>query len=397
MRANELLHVTFQNASNSIDKRISKALYSCVDSVFNGAHLSIASLGRHLNGSAQTKNKIKRVDRLLSNSSLQSHFSLFYQDMTKLLLTQGKQPIILVDGSVLSACGQYQFMSASVPLGGRSLPILEQSFLREKIMKPHSHKGFLERLKMVLPDDCKPIIVTDAAFKNPWFCQVKSMGWDYVGRSTSSVLYLADGEKNWQPIRALYSKAISKAEFVTTTTVSKGNPMSHSIYRYKALAKGRIKKNAHGKRSQATPDKKQANRAKQPWVLFSSLPIEQFQPKDIINIYKKRMQIEESFRDLKDDHHGLGLIYNRSRSINKITVALLIGAIVRFLLWALGLAAKKRNYHLSYQANTIRTRNVLSVFYIAKQFIRNHKTYHKILDPWAIIDLDILSKTVEYV
>ena len=368
MRVNKLLHTTFQNASNLIDKRISKALFSCVDSVFNGAYLSISSLGRHLDGSAQTKNKIKRVDRLLSNSSLQSHFSFFYKDMTKLLITQNKRPLILVDGSLLSACGQYQFMSASIPLGGRSLPILEQAFLRDNIMKECSHKDFLGRLKMVLPDDCKPIIVTDAGFKNPWFSQVQSMGWDYVGRSVSSVLYLTDSDNKWLPIRELYSEAVSKAEFIATTKVSKTTPLLHSIYRYKEKAKGRIKKNVNGSRSQAAPDKKQANRAKQPWVLFTSLPTEEYQPKDIINIYKKRMQIEEAFRDLKDDHHGLGLIYNRSRDNDKITVALLIGAIARFLLWALGLAAKQRNYHQSYQANTIRTRNVLSVFLLQNNF-----------------------------
>jgi hypothetical protein len=32
-------------------------------------------------------------------------------------------------------------------------------------------------------DTVKPIIVTDAGFKVPWFRQILKLGWDFVGRT----------------------------------------------------------------------------------------------------------------------------------------------------------------------------------------------------------------------
>lgn len=43
-----------------------KALIDATSAVINGASLTLTSIGRHLTGIASVKNKIKRVDRLLS-------------------------------------------------------------------------------------------------------------------------------------------------------------------------------------------------------------------------------------------------------------------------------------------------------------------------------------------
>jgi len=40
----------------------------------------------------------------------------------------------------------------------------------------------MTKLKMMLPKSCKPIIVTDAGFRIPWFQLVESLGWDFIGR-----------------------------------------------------------------------------------------------------------------------------------------------------------------------------------------------------------------------
>ena len=40
------------------------------------------------------------------------------------------------------------------------------------------------------------------------------------------------------------------------------------------------------------------------------------------------------------------------------------------LLWILGLAAKNKKVHFSFQANTVRTKNVLSTFIIGWQYMR---------------------------
>ena len=85
--------------------------------------------------------------------------------------------------------------------------------------------------------------------------------------------------------------------------------------------------------------------------------------------YKKRMQIEEAFRDLKNTRNGFSLRHCRSYQVARLNIALLIAAIAMLILWLLGTAAKQRGLHYSFQANTERRRNVLSNFIIGWQVL----------------------------
>ena len=394
MRAKQLLHTTLKNAVKLIDIRISRAIFDCVEAAISGSHISVTSLGRHLKSAAKTKHCIKRVDRLFSNTTLHENYTFFYRELAKTVVPKQARVSVLVDASRLSDCGTYQFMSASVPQGGRSLPILEQAFLQSDIMSRKALAGFIADLAEILPKDSEVFFVTDAGFQNPWFSLVKERGWHYVGRAVSSVMHMNDSG-HWARLDTLEAGATNKPEFIAHTDVSRANPMTHHIVRFKGPKKGRVKKTAKGKKSLASADKKQEKQANKPWILLTSLSEAQMKAVDIVNLYKTRMQIEESFRDLKDDYHGLGFTYNRSTSTDKITVALLIGSLARYMLWALGLAVKEQKLHFSYQANTERKRSVLSVFFIARQYLRNFKDTHGNSNPWRIIKKRELSFCTE--
>jgi hypothetical protein len=45
-----------------------------------------------------------------------------------------------------------------------------------------THKAFLAKLKTIIDDDAKPIILTDAGYKTTWFKEVIALGWDFTGR-----------------------------------------------------------------------------------------------------------------------------------------------------------------------------------------------------------------------
>ena len=79
---------------------------------------------------------------------------------------------------------------------------------------------------------------------------------------------------------------------------------------------------------------------------------------EIISLYKKRMQIEKAFRDLKNTRNGLGLRHCRSCSAARLSVALLIANLSTLVLWLYGLAARRRNLHYSFQSNTEKDKNV---------------------------------------
>lgn len=82
------------------------------------------------------------------------------------------------------------------------------------------------------------------------------------------------------------------------------------------------------------------------------------------------MQIEETFRDVKNHRWGLSLRYARSRDGKRLEVLLLIAALTTFLHWLFGLIARQQGLARHFQANTVRNRPVLSVVFVGQQLLQ---------------------------
>ena len=80
-------------------------------------------------------------------------------------------------------------------------------------------------------------------------------------------------------------------------------------------------KRAHGRDGNAVRCRKLY---KDPWLLATSLQHSRGAGKRIVRLYALRMQIEETFRDLKNGRWGLGLEYARSRSHARLENLLLV-------------------------------------------------------------------------
>lgn len=63
MHAMKLLHTLFDNACQTIDKRLRKAVFLATESLTRCKQLSISGLGRSLNRTAAVKHNIKCIDR----------------------------------------------------------------------------------------------------------------------------------------------------------------------------------------------------------------------------------------------------------------------------------------------------------------------------------------------
>jgi len=289
------------------------------------------------------------------------------------ILGKNLTPIILIDWSRLSPCGRFQFISAAIPVGGRALPILDIPFQIKQFETYKSHQFFLESLKDILPTKVKPIIITDAGFRNSWFKLVSSCGWDYIGRLRNKTCYQKYDSAEWEKVKSLYKYATSKPKYLGHFFLAKSTTISTHLYLYRGTKKHRIRKNLQGNKIKSSKSLKHAKRESEPLLLVSSISNHRFKPHEIINFYKKRMQIEETFRDFKNERNGLSFRQNRSRSVERLKVALLIAAITIYLLWILGVCARLRNVHFQYQANTIRHSNVLSNFIIGWQVLEEDK------------------------
>ena len=259
-------------------------------------------------------------------------------------------------------------MRAAVPVGGRSLTVYEEVHPLKKYNNPKIHKKFLENLSKVLPKQCRPIIVTDAGFGIPWFKQVLALGWDFVGRIINKSYYTKDG-KNWDSIVTLLKYKSSVIKRLGEIFLSKQHAFKCYLQAHKDPKKGRVRKNIYGEKAARSVSIRSAKSARSAWVLAHSLGRSKLIAKKIVKIYSARMQIEESFRDIKNPQFGFGLRYSRSLGIKRVTNLFLIGLIGTLIAWLMGLCAKDRNLHYSLQTNSVRNRNVLSVFFIGCQII----------------------------
>lgn len=127
-------------------------------------------------------------------------------------------------------------------------------------------------------------------------------------------------------------------------------------------------------------------------MIVTSLSTEQLNAKQIIDIYKLRMQIEEYFRDLKNTKNGFGLRHCRSFQKDRLNIALLIAGISTLMLWMIGLMAIQKNIHFSFQSNTLKSRKVLSVFSIGWQALKQkYRSFRQADFDQAILQIKLCS------
>lgn len=375
MHFNGLLNKVFAHTSIGVDKRVHRTLLAAAKTLCECKHLSIAGLGRHLRSRVAVKYVIKRMDRLFGNARLHHKREQYYRVMTQLLVGSQPRPVLIVDWSGLTRCGEYHFLRASIAVGGRALVIWESTYTEKEYSTPKAHREFVRMLRRLLPDECRPIIVTDAGFRNPWFELIRHNGWDFVGRVRNTTHCLQAGDNEWVAVKSYYEKATRIARHLFSGLLAKSNPVEGHFYLYQGPRKQRKCKNLRGKKIQSSVSLKHAKSGREPWLLLSSLPVENYSPKQIIRIYRTRMQIEEAFRDLKNTRNGFSLRHCRSFNRQRLNIALLISAVAMLALWILGIIAKRAHEHHLYQANSIRHRSVLSTFTVGWQCLKRNFKY----------------------
>lgn len=307
------------------------------------------------------KSSIQQMDRLVGNEHLRSETTLVYRAMARWILGTERRPLVLADWSPVAHDESFHVLRASVPAGGRGKTLYEEVDPQADYGKRSIQTRFLEQLAEVIPAHCTPIIVTDAGFKNPWFRAVEALGWDWIGRIRGTVQLTRPEEENWLNAKLLgHLLETEERTYIGRFRLAKSDPLDCAVYGLRKPPQGRMDKTKKGSRSQAGKSRDNAVREREPWVLATSLSGGSAVTDEVIAFYTRRMQIEEAFRDTKDEYYGLGLNRSRSRSADRFTILLLINAVALFVAWLFGKVTELQGLHRHYQANTIRSRRVLS-------------------------------------
>lgn len=318
-------------------------LLKAVEALIAGRRLTLIDVARSWLGAERVRAPLKALDRLLSNRHLHAEREQVYAGMAQWLV-RGAHPVIIVDWSDLKADQSWHVLRAAVPVGGRTLPLLDMVFPGSEHGAPKAERRFLQRLKAVLPAGARPILVTDAGFRAPWFRAVDALGWLWLGRLRSRTLVksidVVDPSASWASSRTLYALASSTPLDLGLMHTVRNAPWVCRVVVYGQPAKGRFQRNRSGRRARSKKSLQCAKRERDPWLLVASPVLQHMNAQQLVTLYRRRMQIEESFRDLKSHRYGQGFEDSLTRKGARLEMLLLINAMAAFASWIVGMTCE---------------------------------------------------------
>jgi hypothetical protein len=347
------------------------ALLGAVRALLTSRRLVLIELARAWPGAERVRAPLKCLDRLLSNIHLQQERIPLYTAMANWLIRHD-HPIIVIDWSELRDDNRWHVLRAGIPVGGRTLTILEQVYPQSLQGSPRAEKPFLNQLQSLIPAHVRPIIVTDAGFRSPWFRAVAKLGWAYVGRLRHRTrIKLVDADE-WFDNRKLYEYACGRARRYHNVTLVADDPWISDLVLYQRPKRGRYCLTRCGARSQSRRSVKAETRERDPWLLVTSPGLASLSAKQIVNIYAKRMQIEASFRDLKCARYGCAFDYSLTRHPDRLMILLLIHALATFVAWLMATVLTTETDVILGGIISHRTRRHYSLLRLGWETLRRH-------------------------
>ncbi|MFO0660892.1 MAG: IS4 family transposase [Polyangiaceae bacterium] len=310
-----------------------------IDSISNATTgvLHAASLAIHAIGASyaavtagQTKHGIKQVDRLLSNAGFWP-WQLF-DPWVRFLLAQRDSIVVAMDWTEFEPDQHSTLCIYLITSHGRATPLVwrtvDSSTLKGK--RNDYEYELVERLHEILPPHVAVTILADRGFgAQKLYAHLAVLGWDYVIRFRENIL-----------VEDSTGKSAAAAQWVGNgrAKMLRGAKVTEERATVPAVVL------AHDKRM------------KQAWCLATSL--ESATASEVVALYGKRFTIEETFRDQKDNHFGLGLHSTHIGDERRRDRLLFLAAMSQAMLTLLGAASEQSGLDRTLKANTSKKRTM---------------------------------------
>ncbi len=374
MRAGEVLHNVLAPAGVRLDARLWRRLYGAVEALVRSRQVVLMELARQYPEATRVAAPLKALDRLLSNRRLQQARGALYGAALQRLWPRCRT-VIVVDWCVLKADESLHLLRAALPVGGRALPVWDEVHGQAQLGHAEVHTAFLARLRRLLPVDSRPIVVTDAGFRMPWFRSAEALGLACIGRVRGLTQVRPVGEQDWVPVQAFVEMEDGRLLDLGLCEISKTHPQRARLVVCKRPPRGRKDHGVHGRPRRSGAARAHARGAREPWVLAVSPALADLSAEEVVRDYARRMQIEESFRDLKDPRQGAALRHALTRKAPRMEILILLHALASVLAWWRGLLARQQHQdqRLLAHGQAIRraaTRATLSLWRIGWELLR---------------------------
>lgn len=362
------------------------AVMDVAKSLEKSQSLTLTSMGRHIDSSSSIKHKVKKVDRLESNTHLHKELNSLYEGLSDYVFTyvsQVKDVPVVIDLCYMKDDKNIQMLSAELATRGRTLPLYREVFEKGELTKRAAI--FISELAKLIPEDREVICIMDAGFQEDWLKAIESKNWFWLVRSRRPSSIKFSGDENWTKIKDFIPIIGTRTKEYKDVLLYRNYSRCCRLVTIHKKALRKRKKTTKYNKNRLTGSGKYLEAAQEPWILATNLPI-QYKAAQIVKLYSKRMQIEESFRDLKSHQFGLSGRNIRTTNVHRWGVKMLLAAIVQIVFWAVGIVAHSQGLQKIFQTNTVKDKKVFSNFTLGKLIIEFDKLheikigYHQFLD-----------------
>lgn len=333
--------------------------------------LSLIGMAKKLTTTMALRHRIKCCDRLLSNRHLLEERHSVYRATARRVLQGLPRVQIAVDWSAVRHDSSMQLLRAAAIIKGRAFTLYEEVHPLAKLGSPAVHRRFMCALRSILPPGTQAIIITDAGFRATWFKLLNQLGFAWVGRIRNRDMICPHGGGTWTGCKSLYARARAQARDMGNFYYARANPTLCRLVLLKSTPKGRRLLTKNRQPARSCHSQKNSKSQREPWLLAASHALAALSAEQITHIYAGRMQIEQTFRDLKNTQWGLGLSHSQTHSIQRLTILLLLGALLTYTLWLIGLAARKAGYSIAYGSRR-KAISTLSIMSPAVHWVQDH-------------------------
>ena len=258
------------------DKRLSKTFGDLLVGLLKASRTGIANIGREIEGPALAKHKIKCVDRFLGNERVK--VSAFLTHLVAFVVSKLPQPLMYISIDWTdSNDGRFQRLMASVNCHGRSLPVYWITVSKDLLAgaMTETEQQLLRTLRQLIPSHIEVVILADRGFAKVELLRLMDkIHLGYVFRCKSN--FFVQGARFRGPLFCLPTPKGTRHDFGRVLfTRQHQYPLRVVAFR--------------GPTQQET------------WFLVTNLRGE---VAAIASQYAHRMEIEETFKDIKNVRRG---------------------------------------------------------------------------------------------
>jgi hypothetical protein len=236
------------------------------------------------------KHGIKQFDRFLSNPK--HELVRIWEVLVPIMIGPRPRAEVAMDWTCFDEDDHWTLSLSLVTRGRRAIPLVWQTVKKSEVK---GNQRFFERLLLlalfaVIPRKVEVVVVADRGFgdvRHYNFIRAK-LGWDFVIRYRKDIHVRYRGEMTPSSVLVPGRRLV---RIIRNTVLTKRQAGPYTVVLCQACG------------------------MKAPWCLATSLV--DASPREVVRIYGRRFQCEETFRDLKDRRYGYGLRFTRIKNASR--------------------------------------------------------------------------------